>query len=333
MEQRQIAECFNLGRGETCDHRASDSLNFAVVPVRGAFLFKRFRSLTSGSGQCRGSHYSAQRYPLAWPAYLRSGEGMRGMKWFKHMVDMQDDERIGQLFESHGHRGVLTYIWILERIAAKMDDTDRCNLQTSKQHWAKMLRTYWKDADKILTRCRDLGLIFLTSSGDLVDISCPKLLKIRARKKPIGCKTGHTDIEVEVEVDKEIGKSAEKRTLGRGKNPPPSLGEKRKKKESSLATLVRSGYQDKYKSKYGVRPKWGARENVAANSLLAYVRQEKPERDPVELVSEMVAEYLNQNGRAADAKHPFAWLAAYPQNYLAEKEKLWPTKSAFGGTA
>ena len=119
------------------------------------------------------------------------------------MTDAQDDERLGQLFETHGHRGVLIYWWVLERVASRMDETDRCNLQTSRQHWAKMLRTYWKDVDKILGRCRDLGLIFLTSSGDLVDISCPKLLKIRARQKPIGRKVCITDIDRDVDVDKE----------------------------------------------------------------------------------------------------------------------------------
>jgi hypothetical protein len=72
-----------------------------------------------------------------------------------------------------------------------------------------MLRTYWKDLEKILGRCRELGLILVTSSEDLVDISCPKLLEIRARKKPIGSKTRTLDIEVEVD-----GRS-------RSRNKPP----------------------------------------------------------------------------------------------------------------
>lgn len=127
---------------------------------------------------------------------------MKGfMRWFKHMTDMMNDPKVNSLFEKHGHRGVLTYIWVLEIIAKNMDESDRCNLKTTRGHWAKMLRTYWKDADKILTSCRDDGLIFLTSSGDDVDISCPKLLKIRARQKPIGGKRYTLDIDTD--VDKE----------------------------------------------------------------------------------------------------------------------------------
>lgn len=123
------------------------------------------------------------------------------MRWFKHMTDMKDDPKVNLLFESHGHRGVLIYVWLLEIIAKNMDETDLCSLKTTRQHWAKMLRTYWHHVEKILTSCRDHGLIILTSTPDHVDISCPKLLIIRARKKPIGGTKIPLDIDIDIEVD------------------------------------------------------------------------------------------------------------------------------------
>lgn len=125
------------------------------------------------------------------------------MRWFKHMTDMKDDPKINLVFEEHGHRGVLIYIWLLEIVAKNMDETDLCSLKTTRQHWAKMLRTYWHHVEKILASCRDHGLIFLTSTQDHVDISIPKLLIIRARKKPIGGTKIPLDIEVDIDVDKE----------------------------------------------------------------------------------------------------------------------------------
>lgn len=125
------------------------------------------------------------------------------MKWFKHMTDAHRDEKLTQLFTIHKHRGVCIYWWIIEIIAEQMDQGDKCDATHDARHWAKMLGTYAKDLDKITTTFNKLGLMLCTSSGNLLTISCPKLLEIRARKKPIGRKTRRTEVEVHTEVEVE----------------------------------------------------------------------------------------------------------------------------------
>lgn len=125
------------------------------------------------------------------------------------MTDMKDDPKIKNLFHWYGHQGVLSYIFLLEVIAAEMDESDKHSVTLDAKIWKSELRFY-RDSTfrKWLESCANLGLISYECrtipegiSGESITILCPNLLKIRARKKPIGSNKRTLEVEVEEEVD------------------------------------------------------------------------------------------------------------------------------------
>lgn len=132
------------------------------------------------------------------------------MKWFKHMSDMSHDPKIQNVEKWYGLEGYARWLKILEIIASDMNESDRCEVTLDERIWKDRLGFYrLKEMHIYLQSIANLGLIHLQStsnpssmSGQCITILCPNLLKIRARKKPIGSKT--RPLEVEVEVDKDI---------------------------------------------------------------------------------------------------------------------------------
>lgn len=140
------------------------------------------------------------------------------MKWFKHMSDMSYDPKIQNIEKWYGLEGYARWLKILEIIASDMNESDRCSVTLDERIWKDRLRFYrLKEMQIYLQSIADLGLIHLqctsnpsSMSGQSITILCDKLLKIRARQKPIGSKTRRLEVEVEVEVDKERGREPEK---------------------------------------------------------------------------------------------------------------------------
>ncbi len=149
------------------------------------------------------------------------------MKWFKHMTDASLDENIVAIRNKYGREGVCRYWEILELIASKMDDSDRCEVTYLAGYITRYLgfrsvndcRLFleWLANDRQMIGVRSAidqpsmghrSALDQPSNSHLTanewTLRCDKLLKIRARKKPIGSKTCHTEVEVEVEVDKDI---------------------------------------------------------------------------------------------------------------------------------
>lgn len=133
------------------------------------------------------------------------------MKWFKHMSGASRDEKIVALEGEFGLIGYARYFKILEAIAEQMDESDKCEVSWRPWKWCQALGYSRRDhALSFLQALAKHGLCCLNANGELWSISVPKLLKIRARKKPIGSKTRQTEVEVEVEVDKEKEEKVEK---------------------------------------------------------------------------------------------------------------------------
>ena len=132
------------------------------------------------------------------------------MKWFKHDTDAFMSEGVDALIEQTGFEGYGRWCRILEMIAFKMDETDRCSVEYSEQYWRKMLGIYRTtsllDYLKILT---ELFSISVESNGNLICISIPNLLKKRDKYTKDLQKKGKQLTpkikieEVDVEVDKE----------------------------------------------------------------------------------------------------------------------------------
>lgn len=115
------------------------------------------------------------------------------------------DEKIVALEGQFGFLGYARYFKLLETITEQMDESDKCEVTWRPWKWCQALGYSRRDhALSFLQALVQHGLCCLNADGELWSISIPKLLEIRARKKPIGSKTRRTEVEVEVEVDKDI---------------------------------------------------------------------------------------------------------------------------------
>lgn len=146
------------------------------------------------------------------------------MKWLKLMTDFDRDEKIEALTGKYGFAGQGKLLKIYRIIAEQMDESNRCSATYRPGFWARSLGfRSEKDCESFLkwlaTDQRLIGfrsLIDHRSIGDRLAIdqqsisdrsvnewtvTCPKLLEIRARKKPIGCKTRTLDIDTDIDTD------------------------------------------------------------------------------------------------------------------------------------
>ena len=120
------------------------------------------------------------------------------------MTDASQDEKLSAVERSHGIGAYARYFKLLETVARQMDETDNCTVTYHASVWCLSLR--YSRRDHCLSMLQALakhGLCSLSADGELWTVTVPNLVKIRARKKPIGSKTRHTEVEVEVEVEVE----------------------------------------------------------------------------------------------------------------------------------
>ena len=109
------------------------------------------------------------------------------MRWFKHMTDASNDEKLAMFVSEFGMKGYGIYWRILELIASQMDGSSgKCEVR----YPVKLLRSYLIVRTQILNKqlksLNNYGLVFNKSDGDIVTLSCPNLLKYRdeyTRKK------------------------------------------------------------------------------------------------------------------------------------------------------
>lgn len=124
------------------------------------------------------------------------------MRWFKHFTNARRDEKIDKLIADCGPIAYARWWAVLEAIAEQMDESDRCSLTLSWWSWAKITwASNRQQAERNLRALAEHSLCNLVATDKQATCSIPNLLKIRARKKPIGSKTGHTDIEVDIDKD------------------------------------------------------------------------------------------------------------------------------------
>lgn len=126
------------------------------------------------------------------------------MKWFKHMSGASRDEKIVALEGEFGLLGYARYFKLLETISEQMDETDKCEVAWRPWKWCQALGYSRRDhALSFLQALAKHDLCCISAEGELWSIKAPKLLKIRARQNLIVHKTRHTEVEEEVEIDKE----------------------------------------------------------------------------------------------------------------------------------
>jgi hypothetical protein len=113
------------------------------------------------------------------------------MKWFKHSANASDDSFIEGLEERFGLEGYARWWKLLEVIATKMDKTDSCSAEHSWVKWQSFLKGKRNKLTLFLEHCQNESKITLEQNGNILKITCPKLLKIRDEYSK---KSGHTPI-------------------------------------------------------------------------------------------------------------------------------------------
>ena len=104
------------------------------------------------------------------------------MRWFKHLTQASEDEKLAEILELHGAEGYGVYWLILEKIAFLMDGTDKTSARYSIKKWAKFCGKSPKILRKFLETFQKLSLFNIEiceNNSDFLVIECRKLLKYR----------------------------------------------------------------------------------------------------------------------------------------------------------
>ena len=120
------------------------------------------------------------------------------MKWFKHMTDMRNDPKLVRIRQKAGLKGYAQLLVVLEIIANEMNESDGCEVELSLEYLAKELETKPRLVGNVLDTLSELIEQVPAMSQGCLRLKCEKLLIIRARKKPIGSKTRHTEVEADI---------------------------------------------------------------------------------------------------------------------------------------
>ena len=101
------------------------------------------------------------------------------MRWFKHMTDTADDEKIAQLIDIGGYEYYGLWWRMLEIIAKQMDGTGRTHAEYSLKFWASLAKVSPRKWSNFVQTTSKLSLNFLETSGKLLKISVPNLRRYR----------------------------------------------------------------------------------------------------------------------------------------------------------
>ena len=101
------------------------------------------------------------------------------MKWFRHMADASDDEFLSEVEDIFGLEGYARWWKLLEIIAKQMDETDRCYAEYSWKKWQTFLKGKRNKLETFLVHSKNQRKINMEQNGNILKISCPKLLELR----------------------------------------------------------------------------------------------------------------------------------------------------------
>jgi hypothetical protein len=147
------------------------------------------------------------------------------MKWFKHMTDSADDEKLAALIGTHGLEGYGLW-WLMVEVVAKQvpKDSTKCEVSYPLSYWLRLTGIYhhkkfkmfiksMDDLSLISAQCSDnVCTISALSMKDVLTISMPNILKFRdeyTRKSGVSHdivrpKKERENIDTEAETEKEL---------------------------------------------------------------------------------------------------------------------------------
>lgn len=153
------------------------------------------------------------------------------MKWFRHISDASDDEFIAELEELFGWEGYGRWWKLLEVIAKQMDASDKCSAEYSWSKWQTFLKGKRNKLETFLVHLQNKQKINLEQTGNILRISCPKLLDLRDEYSR---KSGQTPDKCPDKVAPEEYREEEKKEREEDSLRSSSLKTKAKKSDSSM---------------------------------------------------------------------------------------------------
>jgi len=130
------------------------------------------------------------------------------MRWFKHMADSADDEKLAELLAECGLEGYGFWWRLLEVIAAQMaKNDDKCSVAYPLSQWSRLLYSHHNRVGKYLGKLEVIGIVKVEYELSKVRVIVPNLLKYRdeyskkSRQKPenVGAKK-----EKQIQKEKQI---------------------------------------------------------------------------------------------------------------------------------
>ena len=127
------------------------------------------------------------------------------MKWFKHDTDAFLSEGIDALIEAEGFAGYGRWMRLLEIVAFKMDESNRCHAEYSIKKWCSLLGLKQKKLTSFLKLTENQLKTKVVCFENIIKIEIPNLLKKRDNytKHLQVTPKKQVSIDVEVDVDKE----------------------------------------------------------------------------------------------------------------------------------
>ena len=179
------------------------------------------------------------------------------MKWFKHETDAMDSEKMKVLIHEFGFEGYGWFWRIMEIVAKKMDETNRCHYEQPVSEWCTTLKVKRKKLSLFLELIQFQTNIKAVYSEDKLRIKIPNLLKKRdnytkhlqvADNKNVKKFPLDVDVDVDVEVDKKPMKKAKKKN-------PSSAEKKTSAPEHSDTYQAEQFWISEYEKTYQKKPK------------------------------------------------------------------------------
>lgn len=135
------------------------------------------------------------------------------MKWFKHDSDCFMSEGVDALIEAEGFSGYGRWMRLLEIVAFKMDETNRCHAEYSIQKWCSFLGLKQKKLISFLELTENKLKTKVVCFENIIRIEIPNLLKKRDNYTKDLEVTSKRLPSIDIEVEKEVEVEKKKKRL------------------------------------------------------------------------------------------------------------------------
>jgi len=238
--------------------------------------------------------------PLAGLVFPKSIDGEGDffiMKWFKHFSDAHDDEVMEEYLSKFGLAAYGMWWLILEKISSQMHSNSGHSVTLSRKNWRRFFRISTKKLNYNLAFLEKHGKVTLENDGEMLTISCEKLLKFRDEY------SGRRNKNINSDIGTESGQNRD------NVHQEGELDREGDKKDNTPYTPQRGvvSYSEPFLSFWAIYPKrigkgaawkaWGKIPGINGNLekiLLAINSQIKS------------SEWINEDGKFIP--HPATWL-------------------------